>query len=160
MAVIAMLVAIILFLLGLAGIVLPGLPGVPLIWLGMFAYGVLTGFSRLGLAFYVWQGIAVGIALVIDYAAAGFAARRFGGSSAAMWGAGVGLVLGPFVLGPVGIVIGPFAGAFLGQLLRGGTPVGAVRVAFGTLVGLVGATLLKLALGVGMIVAFFWSIAS
>ncbi|MDI7247871.1 MAG: DUF456 domain-containing protein [Bacillota bacterium] len=161
MAAIGMILAILLFILGLAGTVLPVLPGAPLIWLGMLIYGLFTRFADLSVGFYVWQGVAVAVTLLIDYAATAYGTKRYGGSSAAVYGSIAGLLIGPFILGPIGIVIGPFAGAFIGELVqaRRGAEA-AFRAAFGTLIGVVGGTLLKLAVEIGMIVGFLWVVLS
>ena len=155
MAAIGMILAVILFLLGLAGTALPILPGAPLVWLGMLVYGLFTGFAKLTAGFYVWQAVAVALTLVIDYAATAYGARRYGGSSAAIYGSLAGLVIGPLILGPIGFVIGPFAGALMGELATGKRLQGAFRAAFGTLVGMIGGTLLKVAVELVMIVWFF-----
>ncbi|MEW6298792.1 MAG: DUF456 family protein [Thermodesulfobacteriota bacterium] len=156
MAVIGMILAILLFILGLAGTVLPVLPGAPLIWLGMLVYGLFTGFGKLTVGFYVWQGVAVAVTLLIDYAATAYGTKRYGGSSAAIYGSIAGLLIGPFILGPLGFVIGPFAGALIGELVKGKRAEAAFRAAFGTLIGVVGGTMLKFAVEIGMIVWFFW----
>ncbi|NLG79118.1 MAG: DUF456 domain-containing protein [Firmicutes bacterium] len=160
MAVIGMILAILLFILGLAGTVLPVLPGAPLIWLGMLVYGLFTGFAKLTVGFYVWQGVAVVVTVLIDYAATAYGTKRYGGSSAAIYGSIAGLLIGPFILGPLGFVIGPFAGALLGELVKGKRAEAAFRAAFGTLIGIVGGTLLKFAVEIGMIVWFFWVLLS
>jgi len=159
-AVIGMILAILLFILGLAGTVLPALPGAPLIWLGMLVYGLFTRFATLTFGFYVWQAVAVVVTLLIDYVATAYGTKRYGGSSAAIYGSIAGLIVGPFVLGPIGIVIGPFAGALGGELLKGTRGGDAFRAAFGTLIGILGGTLLKFAVEIGMIVGFFWVIAA
>ncbi len=156
-AAVGMVLAIALFILGLVGTVLPGLPGAPLIWLGAFVYGLFTGFSRLSAWFYVLQGLAVVLTFLIDYAATAYGVRRYGGSPGAVYGAIIGVLAGPIVLGPPGIVMGPFAGALAAELIRGRRGRDAFRSAFGTLLGLAGGVVLKLAVGIGMIVWFFWS---
>jgi len=150
-----MIIALLLFILGLAGAVLPILPGAPLVWLGMLVYGLFTGFAKLTAGFYVWQGVAVAVTLLIDYAATAYGTRRYGGSSAAIYGSLAGLLIGPFILGPIGFVIGPFAGALTGELVTGKRLQGAFRAAFGTLIGMIGGTVLKVAVEVIMIVWFF-----
>lgn len=158
MAVIGMILAILLFILGLAGTVLPVLPGAPLVWLGMLVYGLFTGFAKLTAGFYVGQGVAVALTLLIDYAATAYGTKRYGGSAAAIYGSIAGIIIGPFILGPLGLAVGPFGGALIGELTRGKRPEAAFRAAFGTLIGLVGGAVLKFAVGVGMIVWFFWII--
>lgn len=153
--IIGMIIAIILFLLGLAGTVLPALPGAPLIWLGMFVYGLFTGFARIRFVFLLLQGVAVGLTFLIDYAGTAYGAKRYGGSIAAIRGSAIGLLLGPLVMGFPGIIIGPFVGALIAEILKGATLERSFRSAFGTLVGLAGATLLKLGIEIVMIIWFF-----
>jgi uncharacterized protein YqgC (DUF456 family) len=155
-----MALAVLLFMLGLAGTVLPVLPGAPLLWLGMLVYGLFTGFAELTVGFYVWQGVAVVLTLVIDYVATAYGTKRYGGSAAAIYGSVAGIVTGPFILGPLGLVVGPFAGALIGELATGKRAEAAFRAAFGTLIGLLGGTVLKVAVEIGMIVGFFWAILS
>ena len=155
-----LLVAILFFILGIVGTVLPVLPGAALIWAGMFIYGLLTGFASLDIAFFVLQGMAVLLIVAVDYMAAAWGTRRFGGTRAAIWGAVVGLPLGILVLGPGGIIFGPFVGAFFGGLLAGLPPDRALSSSFGALIGLVGGLLLKLALEGVMIIWFFKNVLS
>jgi uncharacterized protein YqgC (DUF456 family) len=152
--------AIILFLLGLLGIFLPALPGVILIYAGMLLYGFMTGFALLDAWFFLWQGLALGITFLIDYLAAIVGAKRYGGSRYAIWGAVLGTLLGVVLLGPFGAIMGPFLGAVLGEVLRGTALEQAVRVGFGTLLGFLGGSLLKLGIAVLMLTYFFITIAN
>lgn len=149
-----LILAFVFFLVGITGTLLPALPGVPLVFVGMVVYGLVTGFATLDVRFYVIQGAATVLALVIDYAATAYGTRRYGGSTAAILGGTVGILVGPFVLGPLGIVLGPFLGALVGEMLKGKRPEEAFRAAVGTLVGLVGSTLVKLIIEAGMIAWF------
>lgn len=155
MTAIGMFLAVVLFILGLVGTFLPVLPGAPLIWLGMSIYGILTGFSRLHLPFYLMQGVAVLITFLIDYIATAYGTKRYGGSSAAIWGSIIGALVGPIFLGLPGLIIGPFLGALIGELTKGRPFERAFRSAFGTLIGLAGSLLLKLGIEVLMIIWFF-----
>lgn len=148
-------IAILFFVAGTAGLVLPVIPGAGLIWLGMLVYGLLTGFENLPAAFYLGQAAAVGLAFLTDYAAGIWGVRRYGGSRPAVWGSVLGLVGGIFLMGPLGIITGPFAGAVAGELLTGRPPAGAVRVGIGTLVGFLGGTLAKFIIAAVMIGWFF-----
>ncbi len=153
-----LVLAVLLFLLGLAGTVLPLLPGVILIYAGMLLYGFLTDFTSLGVLFFVQQGIAVLFVFSLDYVAAAMGTRRLGGSKLAAWGAALGILPGILLLGPLGIIAGPFLGAVIAELLTGKQPDAAVRVGFGTLLGLAGGTILKLVTEVLMITWFFMNI--
>jgi len=58
----------------------------------------------------------------------------------------------------LGIIIGPFLGAVGAELVRGIEINQAIRVGFGTLVGILGGTILKLSAEILMIVYFFMRI--
>lgn len=150
-----LILAVILFVAGLAGTVLPVLPGAPLILLGMIVYGLLTGFAHLTWSFFAGQAAAVGLTFLVDYLAGVWGVRRYGGSKAAFWGSLAGLLLGVPLFGPAGVILGPFLGAFLGELLAGRSPSRALHVGVGSLVGLLGGTVLKLAVELAMIAWFF-----
>ncbi len=150
-----LVVAVVFFVAGLAGTVLPVLPGAPLILLGMVTYGLFTGFAGLTWGFFAGQAAAVALTFLIDYLAGAWAVRRYGGSRAALWGSVAGILFGVLVFGPAGLILGPFLGAFLGELLAGRSPSRALHVGVGSLVGLLGGTVLKLAVEAAMIGWFF-----
>ncbi|AGA69127.1 hypothetical protein Desdi_1638 [Desulfitobacterium dichloroeliminans LMG P-21439] len=150
----ALIIAIILFIVGLLGTVLPILPGAILIYVGMLIYGLMTGFTTLDFTFYLIQGLVFAFILLVDYWATVEGTRRFGGSKQAGWGAAIGLIVGLFFV-PLGIVVGPFIGAVVAELLRKADLSQAIRVGFGTLVGLLGGTIIKLGVEILMIIYFF-----
>lgn len=154
----ALVLAVIFFVLGLAGTVLPVLPGAILIYAGMLLYGVLTQFATLDANFFLLQGMALVIIFAVDFLATAIGSRRFGGSRYAGWGAAIGTLLGLLIFGPFGIIFGPFLGAVLAELILGKKPDLAVRAGFGTLIGLLGGTALKLSIEILMIIFFFRSI--
>ncbi len=159
MEILALLIAILFFIAGLAGTLLPVLPGAILLWAGMLIYGTMTGFQTLGTAFFIGQGIAVVLVHAVDYLAGVAGVKRYGGSKNAVYGSIIGAILGIFIMGPAGIIFGPFIGAVAGEMLGSHKQLDiAVRSGFGTLVGLIGGTVLKIAVEIVMIVWFFWAI--
>ncbi|MFA5384354.1 MAG: DUF456 domain-containing protein [Eubacteriales bacterium] len=154
MHVIGLILAIILFVIGLAGTILPVLPGAPIIFLGMIVYGLLTGFSNLTWGFFIWQALFTVLTFAIDYIASMWGTRRHGGSKTALWGSAVGMIIAIPLLGPAGIILGPFLGAFLGELLVSRTPEQALRTGVGSLIGLIGGSVMKLAIEITMIIWF------
>lgn len=158
MSTLGLIIAIILFLAGLAGTILPVLPGAPLILIGMVVYGLFAGFEHLPLYFFIGQALAVVLTFVVDYLSNAWGVRRFGGSKAAVWGGGLGLLCGAFILPPAGIVLGPFLGAFLAELIASGKSAHALRVGMGSFLGFIGGTAVKLGIEIAMIVWFFTAI--
>jgi uncharacterized protein len=103
----------VVIVIGLTGTLLPVLPGLGLIWLAIFAYGLIGGFGPLG-----WTAMAVITALLI---AGTIAAVRVPQRAAAAGGIGwrgqlaalVLAVIGFFVIPVVGAPIGFVAGVYL-----------------------------------------------
>lgn len=158
MDLIALIIVIIFFLAGIIGTLLPVMPGVILIWAGMFIYGLITGFSELSASFFILQGIAVLLVLVIDYFTTALGTKRFGGSKIATWAAVFGLFVGMIFLGIPGIIFGPFLGALAGELIQKVPLKKALYASFGTLAGLLGGVFLKLVIELLMILWFFITI--
>ncbi len=155
---IAAIVTIILFCIGIIGIIMPLLPGPIIIWLGMLFYGAVTGFNGLTFGFYLVQGVAAVLVMLIDYFTAAYGTRHFGGSRQAMWGAVIGLIIAVISLGPAGLIFGPFLGAFAAELVKGISLEKAIRSSFGAIVGLFGGILLKIIIEGILILWFFFRI--
>ena len=158
MKTLALVLAIIMFLIGLIGTILPALPGVLLIFGGMLVYGFMTGFASLSIWFFVMQLLVMAVIFIVDFIASAVSTKKYGGSRQAAFGAAVGTILGVIILGPLGIIIGPFAGSVAAEVLLGKEIKQAVKVGFGSLVGVMGGTLFKLAAEALMIIYFFMSI--
>lgn len=155
MSTLALVLAIVCFIVGVIGTILPLLPGVVLVYFGILLYGIMTHFATLHPGFFIVQTIILVIVFASDYVSAAVGAKVFGGSKQAMFGAIVGTILALIFLGPAGIIIGPIAGAFIVELLRGSEVKKALQVGFGTLLGVLGGTLFKLAAELVMIIYFF-----
>lgn len=151
----ALIIAIVLFIIGLAGTVLPVLPGVGIIYGGMIVYGVMTKFECLDINFFVLQGIACAFILGVDFVASAVGTKAFEGSKHAAKGAVLGTIIGLIFLGPLGIIIGPFTGAVAIELLTGRELKKSLRSGIGTLIGILGGTVIKIAAEVIMIIYFF-----
>ncbi len=146
-------VGAVLMILGILGSFLPVLPGVPLSWVGLLllylAPSVPINYWVLGIAFVL---AAIIYALQIIIPAIG--TKRYGGSTAGMWGATIGLVIGIFVPIPLGIVIGAFAGAFIGEIINKSDSKSALRAAYGSFIGLLASTFMELVVAVGFLIFF------
>ncbi|TBR13933.1 MAG: DUF456 domain-containing protein [Lysobacter sp.] len=145
-------------IVGIAGTILPALPGVPLIFGGMLLAAWADGFERVGWIMLTVLGLLTVISFGIDLAATAMGAKRVGASRLALLGAVIGTFAGLF-FGPVGLFAGPFVGALLGELIaRRGVSSGdvghATRVGFGTWMGILLGTVLKLGLAFGMVGLF------
>jgi len=112
-------------LVGLAGSVLPGLPGVPLIFLSALVYAIFTDFEYVGGLVVALLGVFAALALVLDFFATSYGARRFGASGWGTVGGAIGGIVGAlagalfFGIGALfGLILGTIGGVFLGEYLR------------------------------------------
>lgn len=146
-------IAAILVAVGIAGTILPALPGLPLVFAGMLLGAWAGGFEHVGVPMLVVLGLLTALSLVVDFWATALGAKRVGASGKAVAGAVLGTFVGIF-FGPLGLLAGPFAGALAGELLHGRDIGQATRVGFGTWLGVVFGTVLKLALAFTMLGLF------
>ena len=155
MDILLVVLGLLLMLLGILGSFLPVLPGPPFSWLGLLMLyltkAVPNDWWFLGITFFI--ALAV---FILDYIIPALGTKRFGGSRAGMIGTVVGLLIAVIfpVLGILGIVIWPFVGALVGELANKANTKNALRAAFGSFVGFLVGTLLKLILAVAYLVIF------
>lgn len=141
-------------LLGLVGCVAPVVPGVPLSYLGLLLLH-WTERVQFSWQFLVVWGVVVVVIQILDYFIPAWGTKKFGGTKYGVWGSTIGLFAG-FLMGPLGIIIGPFVGAVVGELIYFnrhpqntiGQPKNtnfnrALRAGFGSFVGLLAGTLVK-----------------
>ena len=147
----------ILILIGVAGTVLPALPGLPLVFGGMLLAAWAGGFEQVGATMLVLLGLLTLLSLGIDLAATAMGAKRVGASRLALVGAVIGTFVGLF-FGPLGLLTGPFVGALAGELIHGREVRQSMRVGFGTWLGILFGTVLKIGLAFAMLglFAFAW----
>lgn len=139
------LISFIFVITGLAGTVLPALPGVPLVFAGLLIAAWSENFTYIGPATLLILGLLAALAMLIDFVAGAFGARRMGASPRAFWGATAGAIIGLF-FGLPGIILGPFIGAMLAEIGAGRNWQQAGRAGLGTWLGMVVGTAAKLAI--------------
>jgi uncharacterized protein len=112
-------------LVGLVGSVLPGLPGVPLIFIAGLVYAIATDFEVVSGLTVGLLGLFAAVALVLDFVATAYGARRFGASNWGTAGGAIGGILGALIgalflgVGALfGLVLGAIGGVFLGEYLK------------------------------------------
>ncbi|HWJ02688.1 MAG TPA: DUF456 domain-containing protein [Verrucomicrobiae bacterium] len=146
--------AILVMLIGLAGTILPLLPGTPIIFLAILGYGLYTHFTTVGIWFILIMGLLTGLSFAVDYLGTAYGAKRYGATRYGVWGSIIGGVLGLFVLPPFGLVLGTLLGAITGELIRGAKAESALSIGWGSLVGFLGGSILKIILAAIMVVSF------
>lgn len=148
-----------LVVIGLAGVIVPALPGVPILFAGLWLAAWIDGYLSVGSWTLGILGVLTVFAVVVDFLASVFGAKRVGASPEAIWGALIGSVVG-LMFGLLGLLLGPFIGAVGGELMARGGPGRAAEVGVATWIGLVVGTLVKLAVSLAMlfifVFAWFW----
>ena len=146
-------IAGILIAAGLIGSILPNLPGIPVMFGGMLLAAWVGHFDKIPVWVVVFLGVLAAFSIAFDFLAGTWGAKRYGASKAAVWGAFIGTIIGLFFSIP-GIILGPFVGAVIGQLASGSRVEHAARVGFGTWIGLLIGTAIKLAVAFMMLGTF------
>lgn len=145
---------ILLFIFSYIGIVFPIIPGVSLIWGGLLIYHFAIA-PLVGWQFWLTMIILTIITLVVDYLSSSTWVKRWGGSRAGAWAAIAGILIGPFIFGPLGVFVGPFIFVIVVEMLRGVKVDKAIKIGFASFLGLLGGGLLKALFHSIMIIIFF-----
>ena len=129
-------------LVGILGCVLPVLPGVPLAYCGLLLLHATDKVQFSWQFLVIWAVVTI-IVQVLDSVVPIWGTKKFGGSKMGVWGSTIGLLVGLF-FGPWGIVLGPFLGAVVFELIDGKNTRLALKAGWGSFVGLMTGTILKL----------------
>lgn len=154
MDVVGWIVVIVLFIVGMAGAVYPVLPGALAIYFAFFVYGWFFSFASYNALFWIIQTLIVVALFIADYAVNAWGVKRFGGSRLSAILSTVGIIIGPFVIPAFGLIMGPFIGAVLGELIGKAPLDRAIKVGFGSVLGLFTSTVMKVILQLAMIIVF------
>lgn len=127
---------------GFVGCIVPILPGPPIAYIGLLLMQ-LTDPRPFDMDFMVMMAFVVIGVTVIDNVIPVYGTKKMGGSKKGIWGATIGLIVGLF-FAPIGLIVGPFAGAFIGETIGGKDTRTALKSGFGSLIGFLMGTGLKL----------------
>lgn len=148
--------AILCGIVGILGAVLPILPGTILSYIGLLCAYFTTSSTLTTAQLWLW-GIISAIAILLDYVLPAYFSKLFGGTKAGITGATVGVFVGMFTMGPLGIILGPFIGAVVGEMLNQKQPLDkAIVVGAGSLLSFFVGTGLKLIVG-GFMMYYIWA---
>lgn len=135
---------ILLIITGIFGSFLPLLPGPPIAYAGLLVQLFREPDPFTSTFLWIWAGI-VAVSIVLDYLIPIWGTKRYGGTKYGVWGCTLGFLLA-FWMGPPGIILGPFLGAFVGEIIGGQNTQKSLRAAWGSFIGFLLGSLLKIIL--------------
>ena len=142
MDILLLIIAGLCIVAGIIGCIVPGLPGTPIayagLWIAQATDRVDFGWKML----LIW-GIVTVVVSVLDYFIPAWGTRRYGGTRYGVWGSIIGVFAGIF-LGLGGVIFGPLLGAFVGELIGGKEAREALKAGWGSFIGLLFGTIIKL----------------
>ena len=147
MNIVLSILAVILMLVGLVGAIVPGIAGPPFSFLGLLAVSFVDGVNH-STEFLVVMGVIAAIVYALDYVVPAWGTKQLGGTQAGVRGSTIGLILGllvtlVFPIGFIALLLGPFIGAYVGEKSAGTDDHKAWKAAFGSFVGFLVGTGLK-----------------
>ena len=137
-----LIVAFLFLLIGIIGCIVPGLPGTPISYAGLWIAQATNRVDFSWQFLLIW-GIVVVVISVLDYVVPAWGTKKFGGSSWGVWGSTIGVFVGLF-FGAIGVILGPLVGAILGELIAGKQLGAALKAGWGSFVGILFSTVIKL----------------
>ncbi len=142
MEIFLLVIAFLLMLIGVIGCIVPGLPGTPIAYLGLW---IAQATERVD---FSWQFLLVwGIVMIavsaLDYIVPAWGTKHYGGTKYGVWGSTIGVFVGLF-FGAAGVILGPLVGAVLGEMLSGKALAEALKAGWGSFVGILFGTVIKL----------------
>ncbi len=148
-----LVLAVLLQIAGLVGCFVPVLPGPLLNFAGLWIldYTRWADFSLSFILLFLFLALA---AQIIDTVIPLWGTKKYGGSRWGIRGATIGLLIGFLFFPPFGILLGPFFGALIAEYLHGRNTQQAMRSAWGSLMGFLAGTGLKLM--VSLLILFFF----
>ena len=141
-------VVIVLALIGLVGAVVPGIAGTPFSFLALLVLSFVDSIDY-STRFLVIMGIIGAAVFTVDYVVPVWGTKKLGGSKAGVRGSTIGLILGllvtfVFPIGFIAVLLGPFIGAYIGEKSAGTEDHLAWRSAFGSFIGFLAGTFMKI----------------
>ena len=142
MEIFLLILAFLFMLIGIAGCIIPGLPGTPVAYAGLWIAQATDHVDFSWQLLLVW-GIITIVLQVLDYVVPAWGTKKFGGTKYGVWGSTIGVFVG-LGFGAAGVIFGPLAGAVLGELLGGKHLNDALKAGWGSFLGILFGTIIKL----------------
>ncbi len=137
-----LIIAGLCMLVGILGCIIPGLPGTPVSYVGLLIAQATDRVDFSWQFLLIWGMITL-VVQVLDYFVPAWGTKRYGGTRYGIWGSTLGVFVGLF-FGAVGVIVGPLVGAVLGELIGGKEVAEALRAGWGSFIGILCGTIIKL----------------
>lgn len=142
MEIFLLILAFLCMVIGIVGCIIPGLPGVPVAYVGLLIAQATDKISFSWQMLLIW-GIVTVVVSILDYVVPAWGTKKYGGTKYGVWGSTIGVFVGLF-FGAVGVILGPLVGAIIGELISGKQFNEALRAGWGSFIGILAGTVLKL----------------
>ena len=129
--------------LGLIGCFIPIIPSPITSWFG-FLILYFSSNNLISFKFLIFTLLISILFFLGDFFLPLITAKKFGSSKKGIVGTGVGLFLGFFIFGPIGIILGACIGAFIGELMGNKKSEKILGSVGGAIVGVLSGIILKL----------------
>ena len=137
-----LIIAFLLMLIGIIGCIVPGLPGTPIAYVGLWIAQATEKIDFSWQFMLIW-GLVVVVISILDYIVPAWGTKHYGGTRLGVWGSTIGVFVGLF-FGAAGVILGPLVGAILGELMAGKQLNEAIKAGWGSFIGILLGTVLKL----------------
>jgi len=151
-------VVIVILLFGLLGTLIPIIPGVLLMWLTVFIYAWVDGFTAVSTASFIVISLIALVTGTSDIWLILFGAKKGGASIKSLLVGTVGAIVGSFVFPIVGTIAGYIAGVLLGEYWQHGDWEIAKKAGLGGLAGWGIATVIQFIGGIFILLIFLWQL--
>ena len=141
-------------LIGLFGLIVPIFPGIMVMWLAALGYGLLSGFSPVGVIMFVLMTVVMLIDTVVDNILMGAGARKGGASWGAIIASTIVGILGTLIFPPIGGLIGAPLAVLLWEYVRLRDWNQAWQALRGLLTGWLASFIVRF--GVGLVMMVLW----
>lgn len=149
---------IFLLLLSLVGTLIPIIPGVLLMWVIVFIYSLVDGFTAVSTASFIFISLITLVTGTSDIWLTLFGTKKGGASVKSMLIGTVGAVVGSFLFPIVGTIAGYIGGLLLGEYWQHGDWELAKKAGIGGLAGWGIATVIQFVGGIFIFVIFLWQV--
>ncbi|SFJ89556.1 hypothetical protein SAMN04487936_105109 [Halobacillus dabanensis] len=146
------------FIASFASVIFPLIPAPLVLWIGFLAYAFFIDGSALSIFFWIGAVVLTVLLIVSDIIANSYFVKRYGGSKWGERAAAIGVIVGSFIIPPLGILIVPFVLVIIVELVQKRANNEAFKAAIGSLFGFLSGTLAKIVIQLIIIIWFFLDI--